>query len=72
LTIAGIVFGIVFLRFGLFSVLIAHYVVNALIVSLPLLRSKSPYFFISGLIVVGLALLPIIPVVIRLLRRRKK
>ena len=72
LTIAGIVLGIVFLRFGLFSVLIAHYVINAIVVSLPLLRSKSPYFFISGLVVVGLALLPIIPVVIRLLRRRKK
>jgi membrane protease YdiL (CAAX protease family) len=70
LTIAGVAFGIVFLRFGLLSVLIAHYVIDALVVGLPLLRSESSYFFISGLIVVGLALLPIVPVLFRWGRRK--
>jgi len=60
LTIAGVAIGWVFLRFGIFAVLIAHYVINAMIASLPLLRSTSPYFFISGLLVVGLMLIPII------------
>lgn len=61
LTIAGIALGYAFLRFGIWSVLVAHYVVNASIVGLPLLRSDSPYFIVSGAVVLLLALLPALP-----------
>ena len=58
LTIFGIALGVVFLKYGLETVLIAHFVINASIGSLPLLRSHSPYFFISGIITVALAFVP--------------
>lgn len=58
LTIAGILFGVVFLKYGLESVLIAHFVINAALVGLPLLKSHNAYFVISGLIVITIAVLP--------------
>jgi hypothetical protein len=66
LTIFGIIFGIVFIKYGLETVVIAHFVINASLVGLPLLRSHNPYFTISGLSVISLALAPIIIVAIRL------
>ncbi|MBU1044734.1 MAG: CPBP family intramembrane metalloprotease [Candidatus Omnitrophica bacterium] len=59
LTIAGIIFGIVFLKYGLESVLIAHFVIDAALVGLPLIKSHSFYFVISGIIVIAIALFPI-------------
>ncbi len=50
----GIGVGIVFLRWGILATLVWHYTVDASLVGLLLIRSSSPYFRISGL-VVGLA-----------------
>ncbi|MFC1632311.1 lysostaphin resistance A-like protein [Candidatus Omnitrophota bacterium] len=69
LTIFGIVFGLVFLKYGLETVIIAHFVIDAVLAGLPLLRSHSPYLVGSGVFVIGLAFLPIIALVI--LRMRK-
>lgn len=58
LTLFGIVLSIVFLRYGIESVIIAHFVINATIASLPLLRSHNTYFLVSGMVVILIALTP--------------
>ena len=61
LTIVGVILGVVFLRFGIWSTFISHYVYNAFVVSFPMLKSSSLYFQISGCVVVGALLLLAIP-----------
>ena len=46
--LAGIVFGLVFLRFGIVPVVIAHFSVDALYTAFVLIRSESPYYVITG------------------------
>lgn len=70
LTIFGIVIGIVFLKYGVETVIIAHFVINAILAGLPLLRSHNPYFATSGVIVVALAFLPII--IMRVVFKKKR
>jgi hypothetical protein len=70
LTLFAIALGIVFLRYGLETVIIAHFVINALLAGLPLLRSHNLYFITSGIIVVCFALLPIIFFVIKFEHRK--
>ena len=65
-----IVFGLVFLKYGLESVIIAHFVIDAALVGLPLIRSGNLYFVISGIIVVALAFLPLV-VITWYIKRRK-
>jgi hypothetical protein len=60
LTIEGIIFGLFFLRFGIMSCIIAHYVFDAIMVSSPLLQSGNTYYIISGAVVCLLAAVPII------------
>ena len=59
LTIFGVVLGLVFLRYGLETVIIAHFAIDAILGVLPLLRSHNFYFIFSGLVVVGLILAPV-------------
>jgi membrane protease YdiL (CAAX protease family) len=70
LTIAGVVFGLVFLRFGIWSTIAAHYAVNVFLVGYPMMRSSSPYFHVSGMVVVGVLLLPVLMALTGLLRGR--
>lgn len=58
LTIAGTLFGIAFLRYGLVACIVAHYVIDAVALGLPLVTSGSTSYVISGLVVIGLALVP--------------
>ncbi len=60
LTLAGLVFGAVFLKYGVETVIVAHFVINASLAGLPLLRADNLYYRGSGLIVLGLALLPLL------------
>ncbi len=60
LTIAGLIFGYMFVKYDIMTVLIAHYVIDATLVGMPLLRSGSMYYFGSGVVVVGLMLVPAI------------
>ncbi|MBI4846459.1 MAG: CPBP family intramembrane metalloprotease [Candidatus Omnitrophica bacterium] len=71
LTVAGIIFGMVFLRYGLESVIIAHFVIDAVLAAMPLLKSHNPYFVLSGLIVIALAFLPL-PVLCLFLNKKRK
>jgi len=73
LTIATLLlYGLFFLKFDLVTTAAAHYFYNALLTALPLLRSGNGYFVVSGLIVVLLVALPVLPGVLRWLRRRKR
>lgn len=58
LTVVGVMFGLVFLRFGIWATVIAHYAYDAALVALPMIKSSSLYFRASGLVVVGIVLLP--------------
>jgi len=71
LTIFGLILGYIFLKYGIISCLVTHYVYNALLVSLPLLRSTSLYFKTSGIAVVGLAVIPAIPAICSFLRKER-
>jgi hypothetical protein len=67
LTMIGCIFCVGFIYSGFLTVVVAHYVIDAVLISLPLLRSENAYFFASGIIVIGLAALPM---AIPLIRRR--
>ena len=69
-TLSGLFLGWIFLRFDLVTTVVAHYSINAVVIGLPLIRSKNPYFFLSGVIVMGMMAIPLIPGVYRLLRLR--
>ena len=58
LTIGGVLFGIAFLRLGLLTCIVAHYVVDAVLIGLPLLTAGTPGYTASGLVVMAFALLP--------------
>ena len=58
LTIAGVIFGYMFVKYDILTVLIAHYVIDAVLVGMPLLMSSNMYYFGSGVIVVGFMLIP--------------
>lgn len=58
LTLGGLLFGYFFIRYNILTCVIAHYVINATLVSVPLLRSENNYYLISGLIVIGFGLIP--------------
>jgi hypothetical protein len=71
ITLPGLLFGYVMIRYGVLATIVSHYVFNALQGSLLLLRSSSPYLIVSGAIVVALMLIPLIPAVVSLARRRR-
>ncbi len=58
LTIAGMLLGLVFLHYGLVTCIVAHYVIDAVALGMPLVGSGNTSYMISGLVVIGLALLP--------------
>jgi len=55
----GIVAGAVMLRWGILATLVWHYTVDALLISLFLLRSESLYFRVSGAVVGAAVLIPL-------------
>lgn len=62
LTLAAMLLeGLFFLRFDLTTTIVAHFVYNAGLGALPLLRSGEPYFVASGLVVIVAMLAPMVP-----------
>ncbi len=57
--VIGIVAGLVMLRWGILATLVWHYTVDALLISLFLLRSTSLYFRVSGAVVGAAVLIPL-------------
>ena len=73
LTLAAVLLeGLFFLRFDLTTAIVAHFVYNAGLTALPLLRSGEPYFVVSGLVVIATMLAPVIPGLAREIRRRRR
>ena len=71
LTLAAILLeGFFFLRFDLTTTIVAHFMYNAGLTAIPLLRSDEPYFVASGLVVVATMFIPVIPGLAREIRRR--
>ncbi len=58
LTIGGVLFGLAFLRYGLLTCVVAHYVVDAVLFGIPLLGAAAGSYRTAGLVVMGLALVP--------------
>jgi membrane protease YdiL (CAAX protease family) len=58
--IAGILVGIVMLRWGIFAALVWHFTVDALYTALLLFRSSNSYFVISGAVSAGILVLPLL------------
>jgi len=50
--IIGIIFGLVYIRFGILAVLISHCVYNTIVGSIPMLTSGNPYYIIVSSIVI--------------------
>jgi GNAT superfamily N-acetyltransferase len=70
LTIVALLYGAVFLRFGLATTIVAHLTYNAGLTALPLLRAGQPALIANGVLVVVVLLIPLVPGAIRLARRR--
>ncbi|MFH1569535.1 MAG: hypothetical protein ABIL09_16180 [Gemmatimonadota bacterium] len=59
MSIAGVAFGLVMLRWGLLPVLVCHYTIDALWTAMILLRSSNRYYVLSAALSVGIMLLPL-------------
>jgi hypothetical protein len=70
LTIDGLVFGYFFLRYGLITVIVAHYVFDAIIGGMPLIQSSNAYLFWSGMIVISIMAIPAVLGIIWMLREK--
>lgn len=64
LTIAGFVFGWVFIRYGLLTMLIAHFVIDAVLLAMPFLRSEGGSYIAYGVAALVFAALPLLVVVL--------
>jgi hypothetical protein len=65
LTIAGLVFGWIFIRYGLVAMFVAHYAIDAILLAMPLLSSAGGSYQGYGIAAMATAALPLaIPVVV--------
>jgi hypothetical protein len=65
----GIVAGLVMLRWGIWATLMWHYTVDAFLISTSLLRSHGAYLRVSGAIVGGAAVIPLVIAALLYLKR---
>ncbi|MFH1823692.1 MAG: CPBP family intramembrane glutamic endopeptidase [Candidatus Firestonebacteria bacterium] len=72
LSIAGIVFGVIYIRYGILTTIITHYVINATLTSILFFQSSNLYFIISGFLVIGVILIPILPVLFSIITGKRK
>jgi membrane protease YdiL (CAAX protease family) len=63
LTVVGVIFGVVYLRYGIWTTVISHYVYNAFQGAFPMVQSDSLYFQISGSLVVAAIFIPALPAI---------
>jgi membrane protease YdiL (CAAX protease family) len=57
--VAGVIIGLMMLRFGILATLVWHYSVDALYTALLLLRSPNHYLMVSGAVAAGIMLVPL-------------
>jgi len=70
-SVFGIIIGFIFLKFGILTVLIWHYMVDAIYSSMLLLRTGEPYHVISASIALGIILIPLLYNIILYLKNGK-
>lgn len=70
LTIFGVIFGLVYLRYGIITVIIAHFIIDVLLSAAPLLRSPDLFFASSGFVILFVILLLPFLLVVLLKKRR--
>ncbi len=68
--LAGIVFGAALLRFGIVSVVICHFSVDALYTAFVLIRSPNPYYVVSGTLSAGIFAILFLIAVVAYVRKR--
>ena len=66
---AGVVIGLVFLRYGVLPLLVWHFTVDALYTALVLLRSGNTYYVVSGAVAAFILVLPLLASVVVAARR---
>jgi len=71
LTAVGLFYGLIFLRYGILASFVAHYTYNALVGGLALARSDTLYYQLSGVLVIGMMLVFVLPAAVRLLQGKK-
>jgi ribosomal protein S18 acetylase RimI-like enzyme len=72
LALEAVLYGIIFLRYGLATTIVAHLAWNSFGTALPMLRSGQPYLVANGaLVVIGLLAL-LVPGALHWLRRRRE
>lgn len=59
LTIVGVAFGWVFIRYGLLTMLMAHYVIDGVLLSMPLLRAGGGSYVTTGVVALLVVALPL-------------
>lgn len=67
--LAGVLIGLLMLRFGVLPLLVWHFTVDAIYTALLMLRSGNPYYVVSGAVASGILLLPIFVSLFLYLRR---
>jgi hypothetical protein len=72
LTIAGVVFGWVFIRYGLVAMLVAHYAIDAILLAMPLLRASGGSYLGYGVAALVCAALPLAVPLVVVLRRAER
>jgi membrane protease YdiL (CAAX protease family) len=58
LTIAGLIYGYIFFRYDILTLVMAHFSYNAILGATPLLRSDEPYLFGCGVVILIFILTP--------------
>jgi hypothetical protein len=66
---AGVLIGVIMLRYGVVPLLVWHFTVDAIYTALLLLRSGNAYYVISGAVASGILLLPLLVSLALYLRR---
>ncbi|NIR43330.1 MAG: CPBP family intramembrane metalloprotease [Gemmatimonadetes bacterium] len=65
LTIAGLIFGWIFIRYGLVTMLVAHFAIDAILLAVPFLRAEGGSYVGYGIAALVCAALPLaVPIVV--------
>lgn len=70
LTIKGLIYGFIFIKYDFITVVMGHLTYNAIVVGMPLFRSDDTYIFSCGVAIVVFLLAPLIPGCYRMMAKK--